>query len=49
MIETILFFRNNRSAKDILEESKDSTKQVVDDSEIYETESCEIYSNCGDK
>lgn len=43
------FFRNNRSAKDILEESKDSTKQVVDDSEIYETESCEIYSNCGDK
>ena len=42
-------FRNNRSAKDILDESKDSTKQVIDDSEIYENESCEVYSNCGDK
>lgn len=42
------FFRKNRSAKDILDESKDSSKQIVDDSEIYETESCEIYSNCGD-
>jgi 3'-phosphoadenosine 5'-phosphosulfate sulfotransferase (PAPS reductase)/FAD synthetase len=43
------FFRKNRSVKDILEESKDSTKQIIDDSEIYETESCEIYSNCGDR
>jgi 3'-phosphoadenosine 5'-phosphosulfate sulfotransferase (PAPS reductase)/FAD synthetase len=42
------FFRKNRSAKDILEESSDSTKQVVDDSQIYDTESCEIYSACGD-
>jgi len=43
------FFRRNRSGKAILIEAKDSTKQIVDDSEIYETESCEIYSNCGDK
>jgi 3'-phosphoadenosine 5'-phosphosulfate sulfotransferase (PAPS reductase)/FAD synthetase len=42
------FFRNNRSTKDILEESKDSMKQIVDDSQIYDTESCEIYSACGD-
>jgi 3'-phosphoadenosine 5'-phosphosulfate sulfotransferase (PAPS reductase)/FAD synthetase len=42
------FFRGNRSASDILEQAKDTTKQVVDDSEIYETESCEVYSNCGD-
>ena len=42
------FFRNNRSGKDIIAESLDSTKQVVDDSQIYETESCEIYSACGD-
>ena len=43
------FFRKNRNTKDILEESKDSNRQIIDDSQIYETESCEIYSNCGDK
>lgn len=43
------FFRGNKSAKDILNDSKNGLKHVIDDSEIYETESCEIYSNCGDK
>ena len=42
------FFRRNRSAMNILDESKDSKKQVIDDSQIFESESCEIYSNCGD-
>jgi len=42
------FFRKGRSAQDILEESKDFSKQIVDDSQVYETESCEIYSSCGD-
>lgn len=44
----IRFFRKNKSVRDIFEESFDTSKQVVDDSEIYETESCEVYSNCGE-
>jgi len=39
-------FRNFRTAKDIIEASKYSTKEVVDDH--IETESCEIFSNCGE-
>lgn len=46
---TIRFFRRNRSSEDILEESKDHTKQVVDENQIYESESCEVYSNCGER
>lgn len=40
-------FRNFRTAKDILIESKNFTGDVLDDNE--ETESCEIFSNCGEQ
>jgi len=39
-------FRNFKTAKDIVEESKSFDKTIVDDH--IETESCEIFSNCGD-
>lgn len=40
-------FRNFRTAKDILIESKDFNTDVLNDNE--ETESCEIFSNCGEQ
>lgn len=40
------FFRNFKSAKEIIQESKDFDKIIIDDH--IETESCEIFSNCGD-
>ena len=52
------FFRKNRSAKDILKEAKKWNGKVLDDSDFYdwqtsidfeENESCEVFSNCGDK
>lgn len=50
------FFRNHRSAQDIIRESKDWSGFVRDDStdvndqlRMFDSESCEIYSNCGDK
>lgn len=44
----ITFFRGNRSVKDILDQSNGFDKDVVDDSIFIESESCDIYSNCGD-
>jgi len=50
------FFRSNRSAQDIIRESKDWNGFIRDDStdvndqlRMFDSESCEIYSNCGDK
>ena len=50
------FFRSHRSAKDILSESKDfhgfvkdDTQDINDQLRMFENESCEIFSNCGDK
>lgn len=50
------FFRNHRSSQDIIRESKDWSGFVRDDSidvndqlRMFDSESCEIYSNCGDK
>lgn len=40
-------FRNFRTAKDILEASKNFNKEIMDDH--IETESCEIFSNCGEE
>jgi len=49
------FFRNNRSTEDILEEAKKFKGVVKDDSQnynwdidIFENESCDIWSSCGD-
>ena len=39
-------FRNFKTAKNIIEESKLFDKKIIDDH--IETESCEIFSNCGD-
>ena len=54
--ESRVFFRGNRSAQDIIRESKDWSGFVRDDSidvndqlRMFDSESCEIYSNCGDK
>jgi len=51
-----VFFRKKRSAIDIINESKTFHGFVKDDSNFYENqldlfnnESCDIYSNCGDK
>lgn len=51
-----VFFRGNKTAQDILEESKNFHGIVKDDSIVYdieldlfESESCEVWSNCGDK
>lgn len=54
-----LFFMKNRSAKDIIEQSKSFFGKVLNDSENYDNqldlfdliekeESCDIFSNCGD-
>lgn len=51
-----VFFRKHRTAKDIIEESKNFKGKVVDDAQIYDleldlfddTESCDVWSNCGD-
>lgn len=54
-----LFFMKNRSARDIIEQSKSFFGKVLNDSENYDNqldlfdlieqeESCDIYSNCGD-
>ena len=46
--KNIKFFRNHKSAKDILENSKTFDKNVKDDSDVYDdTESCDIYAECG--
>ena len=54
--ESRVFFRGNRSTQDIIRESKDWNGFVRDDSidvndqlRMFDSESCEIYSNCGDK
>lgn len=39
-------FRNFKTAKDIVEEAKNFDKTIIDDH--VETESCEIFSNCGE-
>jgi len=54
--KSITFFRNNRSAQDILRESKLKDPKIYDDSQNFdvqnsldldvETESCDIYSEC---
>ncbi len=51
--QNITFFRNNRSAKDMLELSKNYNKDVFDDSKNYGIqldllggESCEVWSEC---
>jgi hypothetical protein len=50
-----VFFRKNRTAKDIISEAYNFNGNVVDDAQIYdieidlfENESCEVWSNCGD-
>lgn len=40
-------FRNFKTARDIINESKNFDKNIVDDH--VETESCEIFSNCGEQ
>jgi len=45
----ITFFRNNRSAYDITIEAKSFNGKVQDDHQQFdETESCELFSGCGD-
>jgi hypothetical protein len=39
-------FRNFKTARDIIEEAKSFDKTIIDDH--IETESCEIFSNCGE-
>jgi hypothetical protein len=57
--DPVFFFRRNRSAKDVLKESRQPFKEAKDDStnvnfqsslldNIEEDESCDIYSMCGD-
>ncbi len=52
------FFRGNRSALDIIAKAKFWNEKIYDDSKNYnyqinmfdeESESCEVFSNCGDK
>lgn len=50
----ITFFRNNRSAKEILEQSKNWNGKVLNDADVYNYqldliggESCEVWSECG--
>lgn len=48
-----VFFRKNRSAKDIMNESEGFDGKVLDDSDVYDMdlvggESCEVWSSCGD-
>ena len=56
-----VFFRNNRSALDMIKLAKDWNGKIYDDSKNYNYqidifnvidesgESCEVFSNCGDK
>jgi hypothetical protein len=50
-----VFFRKNRSAKDMIKGSKEFSGVIKNDSDIYDyqeslnfSESCEVFSNCGD-
>lgn len=43
------FFRKNRTVEDIVREAQEWDGSVVDDSEIYEDESCEVFANCGNE
>lgn len=48
-----VFFRKNRSAKDIINEAQGFDGKVTDDSDVYDMdlvggESCEVWSSCGD-
>lgn len=43
----VRFFRRNRSVQDIISESKESTKIVIDDSMAMDSESCEVFTECG--
>lgn len=48
-----VFFRKNRSVEDIINEAKNFEGNVLDDSDVYdmdglESESCEVWSSCGD-
>jgi hypothetical protein len=53
--KTITFFRNNRSAKEILKEAELNLKKAIDDSQninfqsslLDEDESCDVYAMCG--
>jgi hypothetical protein len=56
--ERFTFFRRNRSAEDIIREAKEWSGKIRDDSQNvnyqtslldYESESCEVFSSCGDK
>lgn len=46
-----VFFRGRRSVEDLIEDAEKAIKKgidVVDDSDLYDDESCDIYSSCGD-
>lgn len=48
-----VFFRKNRSVKDIMKEAEGFDGKVLDDSDVYDMdlvggESCEVWSSCGD-
>lgn len=48
-----VFFRKNRGVEDIINEAKNFEGNVLDDSDVYdmdglESESCEVWSSCGD-
>lgn len=48
-----VFFRKNRSVKDIMNEAQGFDGKVLDDSDVYDMdlvggESCEVWSSCGD-
>ena len=51
-VQNNTFFRKNRSAIDIMEEAKKWRGSVKDDSindpMLFDNESCEVFSNCGD-
>ena len=51
-VKNVTFFRKNRSALDIVQESKKWKGSVKDDSKndptLFDNESCEVFSNCGD-
>lgn len=54
LTKNITFFRKNRSAIDIVRESRSYNGTIVNDSEIFpqedlfSSESCDVYSACGD-
>lgn len=47
----INFFRGNRSVEDIINQSKNFTGTVIDDSNLYDlhNESCEVFTECRDE